>query len=519
MNLLPDMIIIDFCEWLKKFIKLERDDVDFLDLMLDEKYARDLQKYASYFLQQYEPSIKSILHQFIESEYFDKSLDKCDRILKEHFDFSYDMWADYELIHYVFHEGCFDKSFYQFYKVTVCNMKHANKGNRVLNVKPEELVDSSCFLFSHANSNSWIQEEKQWVMHFMNRLDIDLHIESDFLEWLIKTNGEAIDIRKMPLSVFESIAEQFQVECNKSKKDKEKLIRSFKQKDLISVSMKLLTILPFKTAKRAKDLGYIVERYQDKSIPFKCFIMPLQAESKEYKDLIEKHWADLHHLSGNYLDIYYTDVDYGKSGYEIMRRMNFIPDRLKTKAPVIVIWDTDLSKAQGIDISRLNNADIFEVIRGVVNSIQNKYELDKVVKKANQMSIKLREEHRAVRYATTNNTINNSGTITGNVVAVNYGTMSVNKEEINSDKLVEEIEKAKKIIESFEYISETQKQRLSAIMNETRVAVESKSDEKQQVSKKSFKDAICFMGNVGGKLISALSGLANLLKFFGISSV
>ena len=38
-------------------------------------------------------------------------------------------------------------------------------------------------------------------------------------------------------------------------------------------------------------------------------------------------------------------------------------------------------------------------------------------------------------------------------------------------------------------------------------------------SKKSFKDAICFMGNVGVKLISALSGLANLLNFFGISSV
>lgn len=519
MNLLPDMIIIDFCEWLKKSIQPERNDVDFLDLMLDEKYARDLWKYASYFLQQYEPSIKSILHQFIESEYFDKSLDKCDRILKEHFDFSYEMWADYELIHYVFHEGRFDKSFSQFYKATFRNMKHSNNGNRVLNVKPEELVDSSRFLFSHANSTSWIQEEKQWVMHFMNHLDLDLHIESDFLEWLIKTNGEPIDIRKMPLSVFERLAEQFQVECNKSKKDKEKLIRSFKQKDLIVVSMKLLAILPVKTSKRAKELGYIVERYQDKSIPFKCFIMPLQAESKEYKDLIQKHWADLHHLSGNYLDIYYTDVDYGKSGYEIMSRMNFIPDGLKTKAPVIVIWDTDLSKAQGIDISRLNNVDIFEVIRGVVNSIQNKYELDKVVKEANQMSKKLREEHRAVSYATTNNTINNSGTIAGNVAAVNYGTMSVNKEEINGDKLVEEIEKAKKIIGSFEDISETQKQRLFAIMNETRVAVESKSDEKQQVSKKSFKDAICFMGNVGGKLISAISGLANLLKFFGISPV
>lgn len=517
MNLLPDMIIIDFCEWLKRTIRLEHQDLDFLDLMLNEQCAEELREYASLFLRQYDPSIKSMLHQFIESEYFEKSLDKCDRILKEHF--HYESWSDYGFIHYVFHEGCFDKSFCQFYKATYGNMKYTNNGSRVRNVRPQELADSSRFLFSNANSISWIQEEKQWVLHFMNHLDLDLHIEGDFLEWLIKTNGEPIDIRKMPLSVFERLAEQFQVECNKNKKDKENLIRSFKQKDLIVVSEKLLTILPVKTAKRAKDLGYIIERYQEKSIPFKCFIMPLQVESKEYKDLIEKHWGDLHHLSGNYLDIYYTDVDYGKSGYEIMSRMHFIPDRLKTKAPVIVIWDTDLSKAQGIDISRLNNADIFEVIRGVVNSIQNKYELDKIVTEANQMSKKLREEHRAVSYATTNNTINNSGTITGNVAAVNYGTMSVNIEGINSDKLVEEIQKAKRIIGSFEDISEVQRQRLSAIMDETKVAVESKSDEKQQESKKSFKDAICFMGNVGGKLISALSGLANLLKFFGISPV
>lgn len=398
-------------------------------------------------------------------------------------------------------------------------MKYINNGNRVRKVKPQELADSSRFLFSHVNSISWIQEEKQWVVHFMNRLDLDLHIESDFLEWLIKTNGEPIDIRKMPLSVFERLAEQFQAECNKNRKDKEKLIRTFKQKDFVVVSEKLLAILPVKTAKRAKDLGYIVERYQEKSIPFKCFIMPLQVESKEYRDLIEKYWADLHHLSGNYLDIYYTNVDYGKSGYEIMSRMHFIPDRLKTKAPVIVIWDTDLSEAQGIDISRLNNADIFEVIRGVVNSIQNKYELDKIVTEANQMSKQLREKHRPVGYSIINNTIDNSGTITGNVAAVNYGAMSVDIGGIHSDPLLEEIQKAKRIIESFEDISDAQKKRLSAIMDETQVAVESKSDEKQQESKKCFKDAICFMGNVGEKLISALSGFANLLNYFGISPV
>ena len=170
-----------------------------------------------------------------------------------------------------------------------------------------------------------------------------------------------------------------------------------------------------------------------------------------------------------------------------MNRMNFIPEKLKTKAPVIVIWDNDLSKAQGIDISRLDNADIFEVIRDIVNSIQNKYELDKIVKEANKMSKLLREGHRAVSYVTTNNTFTNSGTITGNVAAVNYGTMYADIGNNNTNKLMGEIEEAKKIILSFEGISETQKQRLCAIMDETKLSVESKLEGKQQESKKVLK--------------------------------
>ena len=407
--------------------------------------------------------------------------------MKKHFDFPYKSCLDYEFIHYAFRQSCLDKSFHHFYKATYGNMKCINNGNRVRNVNPQELADSSQFLFSHANSIRWIREEKQWVLHFMNSSDLDLHIECDFLKWLIKTKGEPMDIRKMPLSVFEKLAEQFQFECTKSNKDREKLIRTFKQKDLIVVSKKLLALLPIKMAKRAKDLGYIIERYQDKSIPFKCFIMPLQVDSKEYKGLIENHWDDLHYLSGDYLDIYYTDVDYGKSGYEIMNRMNFIPEKLKTKAPVIVIWDNDLSKAQGIDISRLDNEDIFEVIRDIVNSIQNKYELDKIVKEANKMSKLLREGHRAVSYVTTNNTFTNSGTITGNVAAVNYGTMYADIGNNNTNKLMGEIEEAKKIILSFEGISETQKQRLCAIMDETKLSVESKLEGKQQESKKVLK--------------------------------
>lgn len=114
MNLLPDMIIIDFCEWLQHTIKLEHQDLDFLDLMINEQCAEDLTEYASLFLRQYEPSIKSMLHQFIESEYFENSLDKCDKILKEQY--HYESWLDYRFIHYVFLKDVLIKAFVNFIK-------------------------------------------------------------------------------------------------------------------------------------------------------------------------------------------------------------------------------------------------------------------------------------------------------------------------------------------------------------------------------------------------------------------
>lgn len=67
------------------------------------------------------------------------------------------------------------------------------------------------------------------------------------------------------------------------------------------------------------------------------------------------------------------------------------------------------------------------------------------------------------------------------------------------------------------YINDQQKELLLGILKETSVAVKSGNEKQKQDNKKRFKDAICFMGDIGTKLISALSGLTNLLKYFNIT--
>ena len=138
------------------------------------------------------------------------------------------------------------------------------------------------------------------------------------------------------------------------------------------------------------------------------------------------------------------------------------------------------------------------------------------------MSEELRKQHRAISYDTTNNTIYNNGIVHGNITSTNNGTMiaNVTTEDNNTEVLKQEFENAKNIIKRFDDgISEVQKQRLLEILEESKRAVDSNLDVEQKRVKKSFKDAICFMGNVGVKLISALSGLANLFKFFGLNHI
>lgn len=513
MNLLPDMIVLEFCEWLNSSIKSNSKEYDIFDLLLDEQYSYELREYAEDFLIQYSPSIKNILHKYIESKYFDESLNRCKKNLGTPYAYKLCMFGDEMYIHECFHKGHFDQSISRYVQ-ELCRGNKEKSNYR--NIQPYDLANSASHLFLYARKDI-IKKDKNPIIHFMNSVDINLDVEIDFLEWLLNNNSNFVDIPKMPLKTFEIVVDKFIAECNKNTTDKKKLIKSFKYSDFTALSQKLLSVLSTKTIRRGKNLRNIIERYQDATVRFKCFIVPREADTREYKELIENRWIDLHHMSGNHLDIYYTETDYGKSGYEIMNCMNFIPDNLKSKAPIIVIWENSLQEAKGIDISRLNNEDIFDIIQCVVNSIRSGQPIEAIVREANNMSKDLREKKRTISY----NMVNiNGGTVNGPVAGVNYGTMqTVNQNENVTSQLLSEFGIAKQIIREFSEFDESYKEQLETMIDEVKATIENNDKEGQERGKKSFKNAIFFMGNVGSKLITAFSHLTNVLKFFDISPV
>lgn len=56
-----------------------------------------------------------------------------------------------------------------------------------------------------------------------------------------------------------------------------------------------------------------------------------------FRKLVTEHWKDLNDLSADYLDIYYCFENYGASGYDLMRQLHYLPDKVHAKLPCIII--------------------------------------------------------------------------------------------------------------------------------------------------------------------------------------
>ncbi|MCL2087936.1 MAG: hypothetical protein FWH14_00490 [Oscillospiraceae bacterium] len=356
-------------------------------------------------------------------------------------------------------------------------------------------------------------ESTGFMLECMTSLGIDLSAEIDFLEWILSSQAEPLRIREMPISVFESLVDDYLSFSGKGTREKKQLVKSFKQTDSYFFTSLLERLLPDSNKKRTRNLRQVISRYYDEKIPYKCVFLPLAAQTDEYMKLINDYWRDLHHISANHLDIYYSETDYGKSGSEIQYSLRSLPQNIKTAFPCIVLWAGEMKDAKSIDIGGLSNEEIVFVVTAIVNAIKANEPFDRIVKEANKMAQDIREKDKPI----TSNTVNIHGDNHGVAVAKNTGSISnISTVNCTPSKFSNEIEEAVGRIRQIEELTTQQKSLLEDIMTEAKEAFAANSEEGEAKIKSRFRDAMCFLGNASVKVLSALSSLANLAKFFGI---
>ena len=259
MELLPDMIIIDFCEWLRHFSDPRRSSEETIHGLLFESRNDDrIHDLARDFLTNYHPTIKDMLHQYIDSNYFDDYihnvgivLDDCRSISRSDInDFLYrNMLAD---------------SFYEFYSERI--RPYASYLDSNSDYAIDMLIDSARYRFNRPNlhthtHNTNHSNNSESMLSFIVNSETELEICTDFLSWLAETMPQPINIFNVSNNEFEELADRFCSECGKSSVSRKKLMHAFRFKNARAFSYKLASKLSLRTVYRAVDLGKIINRY------------------------------------------------------------------------------------------------------------------------------------------------------------------------------------------------------------------------------------------------------------------
>ena len=305
MQRLPDFLILDFCEWIKRVIlsKAQYRNIDMWDLLFDEKYEKLLLKKAKEYCDKERKqknaysndNIKKIINESIRIYYeSDEFQDLCYSIRRHKGHYSRD---------YLFHE--FQRSFMHFGYFLINEMpRYFNEINDYdeQHLSPYTLIDNLRYCYKDSLRND---QKKNPILELMVGSKA---IEIEFLEWIEQENigkevVEKIDL--MPVDVFEEYAFRFCEDTGNGGAVKRRLVKSFKRSDPGNLLNKLSRLLPYDNAYRKRNFRYVSQRYlADKAI-YKCVLLPIEADYDKFHELVTNRWKDLNDTSADYLDIYY----------------------------------------------------------------------------------------------------------------------------------------------------------------------------------------------------------------------
>lgn len=359
---------------------------------------------------------------------------------------------------------------------------------------------------------SSLQENQKdsWFLH----LEIENRpIEIDFLQWLEEENARKDTIEKvdlMPVDVFEEYAHRFCEDTGSGVEIERKLVKRFKRSEPGSMRSKLNWLLPYGSVYREKGFRYVSQRYLADSDTYKCLLLPIKSDYPMFRKLVTKHWKDLNDLSADYLDIYYCFENYGASGYDMVKQLHYLPDKVHAKLPCIILWKESMDEGLCTSIDGLSAEDVYYLIREIVDLIIQGKTLNEIVEGANDMSNERRNKDRPI----TNYNLSADGANNVNQVVVtgNGNVVSQNTSKNEIDNFVKELNQAIDIVSKSE-LSEEQKKILMDIFEDA------KKKDKQEEAKARFSTFIAFAGKTAAKLIDVFVGLATIATFFGLNQV
>lgn len=204
----------------------------------------------------------------------------------------------------------------------------------------------------------------------------------EFIAWLKETYNNNLTNLATSQKEIKEIVTQFCQELNYdnvqefSKEVINGLLPTFIGK---VINILLIEIIPERN-KSIITLGLskFLERYE--RIHFHSLF--LFGENNNLSEFVKNYGRDLHDLTDDYMDIYYSHDDFKKhNATAYQRRKQFRNlDVGISHIPAFIIWKDSLTKSQVISLEGLSHQQMFDVVKHITSGIEQKKSLDEVSK-------------------------------------------------------------------------------------------------------------------------------------------
>lgn len=237
------------------------------------------------------------------------------------------------------------------------------------------------------------------------------------------------------------------------------------------------------------------------------------------RNSIEKeHWLDLHELTGDYLDIYFTKKDLKEwtNGYKVINEVT----KLKLSVdilPTLLLWEDHIEVNTIIPLEGLDPDSVIKMVEEIVQAIKEGRTIEAISQRGKSRSIELQKESQDeiviqgggnVNYVNNGNLTGNLGPdchCTGNVVIQSFKETQLEKMLTPDDIVV--IKDLKKALMAKEITEIEESKRIEGALYLAKIA-EAKNKEDQEENLVGWKK---WLGSLGERGQTALSVLANTM--------
>lgn len=255
--------------------------------------------------------------------------------------------------------------------------------NESLEQAARRLSDSVRLAMESGFYDDLIAKEPQIARLFSLVMESSKHLPQTltFLDWLRRREPNLRIQGSIPASEFATLALQFCEELGYSNG------QSFSQEArqwlggggttrIIDRITKFLSIdCRSRSTKRDKRPRNPLDRYG--AVRFHGLFLFLSSD--DFPAFIDRHWRDLHHLTGDDLDIYFSQKDLGErtSGYEIVTKLKSVSLRVDS-IPALLLWEDVLEEGAVVPLHTLDHLQVVEVVKTVVQAIRDECTLNDV---------------------------------------------------------------------------------------------------------------------------------------------